>query len=104
MSLVRLEAEAWRRPARAAALVWKEISAVTAMTRTRLPDRRAAETFDLEFAGLRYVVTIGRLPDGRPGEVFVCNHKRGNAADVVVRDAGILISLLLQYGCGAETI
>ena len=49
-------------------------------------------------------MTIGRFPDGRLGEVFVANHKRGNAADVVVRDAGILISLLLQHGCAAETI
>jgi hypothetical protein len=75
------------------------------MNRERLPDRRSAETLALEFAGLRYTVTIGRFPgDGRLGEVFVANHKRGNAADVVVRDAGILISLLLQHGCEAETI
>jgi hypothetical protein len=60
------------------------------MNRERLPDRRSAETLALEFAGLRYTVTIGRFPgDGRLGEVFVANHKRGNAADVVVRDAGI---------------
>jgi hypothetical protein len=38
------------------------------------------------------------------GEIFVANHKRGNAADVVVRDAGILLSLLLQHGCAVETI
>lgn len=72
--------------------------------RERLPDRRTAETLALEFAGLRYTVTTGRFPDGRLGEIFVANHKRGNAADVVVRDAGILISLLLQHGCAAETI
>ena len=67
-------------------------------------DRRLAETLDLEFAGLRYTVAIGRFPDGRSGEVFVANCKVGNAADVAVRDAGILISLLLQHGCAAETI
>ena len=72
--------------------------------RERLPDRRLAETLDLEFAGLRYTVAIGRFPDGRSGEVFVANCKVGNAADVAVRDAGILISLLLQHGCAAETI
>src|SRR5262245_20305081 len=104
MNLARREAEAGRRSCRAAPLVWKKISAVTAMPRTRLPDRRAAETSDLEFAGLRYVVTIGRFSDGRPAETFVCNHLRGNAVDVIVRDAGILISLLLQHGCAAETI
>ena len=66
--------------------------------RERLPDRRLAETLDLEFAGLRYTVAIGRFPDCRSGEVFVANCKVGNAADVAVRDAGILISLLFQHG------
>jgi hypothetical protein len=72
--------------------------------RERLPDRRTAETLALEFAGLRYTVTTGRFPDGRLGEIFVANHKRSNAADVVVRDAGILISLLLQHGCAVGVI
>jgi hypothetical protein len=51
-------------------------------------------------------VTQGRqpLPDGRLGEIFVANHKRSNAADVVVRDAGILMSLLLQHGCAVGVI
>ena len=40
------------------------------MTRTRLPDRRAAETVQLEHGGTRFMVTIGFYPDGRPGEVF----------------------------------
>src|SRR5262249_55943445 len=83
-----------------AALVWEHIT----MVRTRLPNRRPAETLALEFAGLRYVVTIGLFSDHRSGEVFVGNGKRGNAADVLVCDAGILISLLLQHGCEAETI
>ena len=56
--------------------------------RARLPDRRPAETFDLEFEGLRHTVSIGHFPDGRSGEVFVANCKVGNAADVAVRDAG----------------
>lgn len=72
--------------------------------RERLPDRRSAETIDLEFAGVRFTVATGRFDDGRPGEVFVASRKRKNTVDVVVRDAGILISLLLQYGCAAETI
>jgi hypothetical protein len=71
--------------------------------RARLPNRRPAETFDLEVAGLRYKVTVGFL-DGRPVEVFISNHKAGNASDVAARDAGILLSLLLQYGCPIEVI
>ena len=73
-------------------------------SRLRLPGRRQADTFDLEVAGLRYNVTVGFFPNGAPAEVFISNHKVGNASDVVARDAGILISLLLQYGCIAETI
>jgi len=64
---------------------------------------RQAETFDLEVDGLRYEVTIGFF-DGRPVEVFISNHKAGNASDVAASDAGILLSLLLQYGCPIEVI
>jgi hypothetical protein len=49
-------------------------------------------------------VTIGFFPNGAPAEAFISNHKVGNASDVMARDAGILISLLLQCGCTAETI
>ena len=40
------------------------------MSRVRLPDRRAAETIQLEHGGQRFTVTVGFYPDGRPGEVF----------------------------------
>ena len=42
--------------------------------------------------------------DGSPAEIFLSNHKAGNASDVAARDAGILVSLCLQHGCKAETI
>ncbi len=74
------------------------------MTRHRLPNRRFSETLDLEFAGLKYKVTISRFPDGSPAEAFISNHKAGNASDVAARDAGILLSLLLQHDCPVETI
>lgn len=74
------------------------------MTRERLQNRRLAETFDLEHVGLQYKVTAGYFPNGRLAEIFVSNHKAGNAADVAARDAGILVSLCLQYGVPVETI
>ena len=74
------------------------------MQRYRLPNRRAAETFDLEAGGLLYKVTVSYFPEGGLSEVFVSNHKAGNASDVAARDAGILVSLCLQYGCDAKTI
>jgi hypothetical protein len=72
--------------------------------RARLPNRRFARTFDIEFADLRYKVTTGHFPDGSLAECFVANHRAGNAADVAARDAGILLSLCLQHGCNASTI
>jgi len=72
--------------------------------RERLPDRRPAETFDLEMAGLKYKVMAGYFADGRPAEIFVSNHKSSNASDVAARDAGTLVSLLLQHGCDLATI
>jgi hypothetical protein len=33
------------------------------MTRQCLPNRRLAETFELEIAGLRYTCTVGRFND-----------------------------------------
>jgi hypothetical protein len=71
--------------------------------RQRLPNRRAAQSFDIEHAGLRYKVTVGYFPDGSLAECFLSNHKARNAADVAARDAGILVSLCLQH-CSAETI
>lgn len=73
-------------------------------TRRRLLDRRASETFNVEVAGLHYTATISHFANGELAEVFIANHKRGNASDLAARDTGILISLCLQYGCAAETI
>jgi hypothetical protein len=73
-------------------------------TRQRLPNRRGSETFDVELAGLHYTATVSYFANGDPAEVFIANHKRGNASDIAARDAGILISLALQFGCPAQTI
>jgi len=72
--------------------------------RQRLPNRRASVSFDIEVAGLRYNVTASRFSNNRLSEIFVSNHKAGNASDIAARDAGILVSLCLQHGCVAETI
>jgi hypothetical protein len=72
--------------------------------RRRLPNRRLGETFEIDFSGLHYKVTAAYFSDGNLVEIFVSNHKAGNASDVAARDAGILVSLCLQHGCGVETI
>src|SRR5262245_15436088 len=72
--------------------------------RARLPNRRTAEMFAIECAGMAYFATIGRFPDGRIGEIFLTNHKAGSAADTSARDAAIVASIVLQCGADIDTI
>lgn len=72
--------------------------------RTRLPNRRLAETFELECAGLHYTCTVGRYRDGSVGEIFLNNHKSNSASDSNAKDAAIVCSLALQNGVPLETI
>jgi|SRR6516165_4962322 len=72
--------------------------------RARLPNRRSAETFEIEVTGLHYTATVGRFPDGRIGEVFLNNHKSNSAADMNARDAAIAVSFALQHGADLEVI
>jgi len=68
------------------------------MIRRTLPQRRAAETFDMRFWNQPFTVTVGFYPDGTLGEVFVGVGKTGTDIASVVRDAGVVISLALQHG------
>lgn len=72
--------------------------------RTRLPNRRPAETIAFERDGSRYCLTIGFYPDGRVGEVFLNHDRSDSLLDVLASDAAILASLALQHGCTLETI
>jgi hypothetical protein len=72
--------------------------------RTRLPNRRLAETFEVEVGTLRYVVSIGRFADGGLAELFITNGKAGSDSDANARDAAIITSIALQYGVPLEVI
>ena len=72
--------------------------------RRTLPQRRAAETFDLRFWNQPFSITIGFYPDGTPGEVFINSGKTGNDIQSIARDAGVLLSLALQHGVPPGTI
>ena len=74
------------------------------MGRERLSNRRRGETFEFKFSGINITATVGYYQDGRAGEVFLKAHKTGTELDVVCRDSGILLSLLLQYGCPLEEV
>ena len=67
------------------------------MTRMRLPDRRPAETVQLEYGGTRFTVTVGFYPDGRPGEVFTHGARSGSSLDAVLADACVAVSCLMQH-------
>ena len=69
-----------------------------------LPQRRAAETFDLRFWNQPFTVTVGFYADGTPGEVFIDGCKTGNDIESIARDAAVLLSLALQHGVPPETI
>jgi hypothetical protein len=66
------------------------------VTRRRLPNRRVAETFEIEVGGLKYTATVG--------ELFLNNHKSNSAADVNARDAAIAFSIAIQCGADPDVI
>ena len=72
--------------------------------RQRLANRRASENFSLECAGLAYVCTVSRLPNGQIGEIFLTNHKMNSGADVAARDSAIAFSFAVQHGADPELI
>jgi hypothetical protein len=74
------------------------------MTRTRLPNRRAAETFEITAGGLNYRATVGRSDAGAIAEIFINNHKVGSQADTAAKDSAVVCSIALQYGVPLEVI
>jgi hypothetical protein len=57
--------------------------------RNHLPNRRLAETFELEVAGLRYTATVGPMVAS-----FLNNTKSNSAADTNARDSAIVCSIV----------
>lgn len=73
--------------------------------REALPHRRYSEVLEhTTHRGILYTITVGYYDDGRPAEVFVDAGKAGSDAQINARDAAILMSLLLQYGCPVSHI
>jgi hypothetical protein len=72
------------------------------MTRERLQDRRASESFSFRWNGMAFAATISRFSDGRLAEIFLTNSKVGSDTDAAARDSAVVCSLALQFG--VETI
>jgi hypothetical protein len=76
-----------------------------AMTlRTRLPNRRASETFAVKCNGLSYLVTVSKFADGRLAEIFISNAKAGSHSDSAAKDAAVVCSIALQHGINVDVI
>jgi ribonucleoside-diphosphate reductase alpha chain len=74
------------------------------ISRRRLSNRRASETFEREVQGLKFTATVSRFADGHPAEIFLQNHKAGSAAGILASEAAISASLALQYGCPVDVL
>jgi len=74
------------------------------MTDDTLPHRRAIETVECEFEGVRFYLTLGFYPGDRIGEVQVSGFKHGSNVDLIMEDACALISALLQRFVSPEAI
>ena len=74
------------------------------MTRQCLPNRREHELLTFVHAGVRYTAGVGRFANGGLAEIFLNTAKHGSALDVIVRDAAVAASLLLQHGCSVDTL
>lgn len=75
-----------------------------AISRRRLPNRRASETMRIEANAMAFTVSFSRFDDGSLAEVFISNHKAGSHADTAARDSAVVASLALQYGVDVETL
>jgi hypothetical protein len=77
-----------------------------------LPQRRSTFTLDMRDDSGRVDLTVAYStfePPGAPpphtvAEIFVTARKIGSSMEAIARDAAILLSLALQYGCPIDTI
>jgi ribonucleoside-diphosphate reductase alpha chain len=73
-------------------------------SRSRLPNRRSTETFEIRVGTLRYTVSIGRFVNGTLAELFITNGKAGSDSDTAARDSAIVASIALQHGVPVDTL
>ena len=67
--------------------------------RKRIESRRFGTTIKFRVGNLVYYGTVNTGENDQPMEVFLTVGKPGSDAHTLARDVGIIVSLLLQYGC-----
>jgi ribonucleoside-diphosphate reductase alpha chain len=78
-------------------------STLVAPVRERLPETRQSVTHHFEIEGHDGYVTVGKYPDGRPGEVFIVMAKEGSTIGGLMDSLGTSVSIGLQYGVSLES-
>jgi hypothetical protein len=73
-------------------------------SRTRLPNRRPSENFEIDVHGRKYRCSYSRFDDGRLAEIFLSNNKSGSDSDTAAKDSAVVCSIALQFGVPLETI
>lgn len=79
--------------------------------RERLPDRRETETFTVthrthDGVEQTFILSIGRYPDGRLGEVFidVPYQQQRFVTALMAKDVATMLSIALQHGATVEEL
>lgn len=88
------------------------MAATEAPAREHMPPERQSvtKTFRLQHTQggftetIRFYITVGLHPDGRPGEVFIKADRQGSFASGILDSLGIMISLALQHGVPLATV
>ena len=76
----------------------------TSPVRSRLPNRRRAETQEIVVGNLTLTATVGFAVDGRPAELFLAGAKDGSGMAAILEDASVVISVALQHGIPATAL
>jgi ribonucleoside-diphosphate reductase alpha chain len=82
----------------------KDLEEKVLPVRRKLPAIRNAVTNKFDVAGHEGYLTIGKYPDGEPGELFITMSKEGSTVSGLMDGIGILTSLALQYGVPVEAL
>ena len=73
------------------------------MSRSRLPDRRNSISGVYEHGGIKDHCSAS-YQNGAVAELFLDGPHIGSAANIVAKEAAVLLSLALQHGTPLETI
>jgi ribonucleoside-diphosphate reductase alpha chain len=72
--------------------------------RRKLEDERESITHKFNVGGHKGYITVGKYPDGTPGEIFIIMAKQGSTVGGLMDAFATSISMALQYGVPLEEL